>query len=211
MVGRDAPGPQRGDGPRSYRRLPGRRRRAGRPPAGPGDGDRRARSCLPGGHPFPRLLVRAPEGPDQHLHGGDGMFLDRFVTKGETGLLLLHGCGNVFQRTLAAGETILVEPGAFLYKDSSVNLETSHQKVRTGAVQPRPLPGRAAWSGPGRHPDHVRAPRRRLTRRGAPGAPAPTPEGTRRRRSRRGGDPDRGCRRPLHRHPSRPASAPPTN
>ncbi len=61
------------------------------------------------------------------------MFLDRFVTKGETGLLLLHGCGNVFQRTLAAGETILVEPGAFLYKDSTVNLETSHQKVRTGA------------------------------------------------------------------------------
>ena len=31
------------------------------------------------------------------------------------------------------GETILVEPGAFLYKDSSVALETSHQKVRTGA------------------------------------------------------------------------------
>jgi uncharacterized protein (AIM24 family) len=67
------------------------------------------------------------------LHGGDGMFMDRFVTHAETGLLLLHGCGNVFQRTLAAGETILVEPGAFLYKDSSVNLETSHQKVRTGA------------------------------------------------------------------------------
>ena len=68
------------------------------------------------------------------LHGGDGMFMDRFVTQTEPGLLLLHGCGSVFQRTLAASETILVEPGAFLYKDSSVTLETSHQKVRTGVL-----------------------------------------------------------------------------
>ncbi|MBV9484763.1 MAG: AIM24 family protein [Frankiaceae bacterium] len=58
------------------------------------------------------------------VYGGSGMYLDRFVTQGEQGLLILHGCGNVFQRTLAAGEKILIEPGGFLYKDSSVGLDS---------------------------------------------------------------------------------------
>ncbi|MGP8209290.1 MAG: AIM24 family protein, partial [Acidimicrobiales bacterium] len=35
------------------------------------------------------------------LHGGSGMYLDRFVTAGEPGIVLLHGYGNVFERTLA--------------------------------------------------------------------------------------------------------------
>ena len=33
---------------------------------------------------------------------------------------MLHGYGNVFERTLAEGESIQVEPGGFLYKDASV-------------------------------------------------------------------------------------------
>jgi uncharacterized protein (AIM24 family) len=94
--------------------------------------DVRGHAFLAGTHSLDYSFVRL-KGLTNILHGGDGMFMDRFVTKGETGLLLLHGCGNVFQRTLAPGETILVEPGAFLYKDSTVNLETAHQKVRTGA------------------------------------------------------------------------------
>ena len=94
------------------------------------------------------------------LHGGDGMFMDRFVTQTEPGLLLLHGCGSVFQRTLAASETILVEPGAFLYKDSSVESGDVAPEGPDRGAEPRPLPGRAARSRPGRRPDHVRAPRR---------------------------------------------------
>ena len=46
------------------------------------------------------------------LHGGSGMYMDRFVTQGAPGLLLLHGYGNVFERLLRPGEKILVEPGA---------------------------------------------------------------------------------------------------
>ena len=38
------------------------------------------------------------------------------------GLLLLHAAGNVFVRTLKAGETILVKPTAFLFKDTSVKM-----------------------------------------------------------------------------------------
>jgi uncharacterized protein (AIM24 family)/ribosomal protein L40E len=66
------------------------------------------------------------------LFGGQGMFMDRFVTKSAAGLLILHGYGNVFQRTLAAGESILVEPGGFLYKDSSVQMQTEMQSLSTG-------------------------------------------------------------------------------
>ena len=59
------------------------------------------------------------------LASGSGMYLDRFVAQSAPGLLVLHGYGNVFQRYLAEGETVLVEPGGFLYKDSSVAMETT--------------------------------------------------------------------------------------
>ncbi len=55
------------------------------------------------------------------MFGGQGMFMDRFVTSNEPGLLLLHGYGNVFERYLQPGENILLEPGAFLYKAASAN------------------------------------------------------------------------------------------
>ncbi len=38
------------------------------------------------------------------LFGGQGMFMDRFVTTNTQGMLILHGYGNVFERTLKAGE-----------------------------------------------------------------------------------------------------------
>jgi uncharacterized protein (AIM24 family) len=66
------------------------------------------------------------------LFGGQGMFMDRFVTRGQPGMLILHGYGNVFERKLAAGESILVEPGGFLYKDSTVTMDVETQKLTTG-------------------------------------------------------------------------------
>jgi uncharacterized protein (AIM24 family) len=69
------------------------------------------------------------------MHGGEGMYMDRFVTNDEGGLLLLHGYGNVFERTLAPGEQLLVEPGGFLYKDSSVTMNVRQQDVRTGVLR----------------------------------------------------------------------------
>jgi uncharacterized protein (AIM24 family) len=60
---------------------------------------------------------------------GSGMYLDRFVAQGEPGLLLLHGYGNVMDRTLAEGESIEVEPGGFLYKESSVRYEIANHKL----------------------------------------------------------------------------------
>jgi uncharacterized protein (AIM24 family) len=83
------------------------------------------------------------------LFGGQGMFMDRFVTTNAPGLLILHGYGNVFERTLRAGESILVEPGAFLYKDSSVTLEIETQKLTTGLFGGMGM-NLAKMTGPGR-------------------------------------------------------------
>jgi uncharacterized protein (AIM24 family) len=93
--------------------------------------DVREHAFLAGTHSLDYSFVRL-KGLSNLVHGGEGMYMDRFVTKGEPGLLLLHGYGNVFQKTLQAGEKILLEGGGFLYKDSSVQLNTVQQKIRSG-------------------------------------------------------------------------------
>jgi uncharacterized protein (AIM24 family) len=66
------------------------------------------------------------------LHGGGGMYMDRFVTAGAPGLLLLHGYGDVMERMLAPGEKIMVEPGGYLYKDSTVQMNAVQVPLKTG-------------------------------------------------------------------------------
>jgi len=63
------------------------------------------------------------------LASGSGMYLDRFAATDATGLVVLHGYGNVLQRELGEGETVQVEPGGFLYKDSSVQMELVTQAI----------------------------------------------------------------------------------
>ncbi|MBV9408572.1 MAG: AIM24 family protein, partial [Candidatus Eremiobacteraeota bacterium] len=58
------------------------------------------------------------------LFSRTGLFIDRFSATNEEGLLLLHGYGNVFEKILAPGEQIDVEPGAWLWKDASVQMDT---------------------------------------------------------------------------------------
>jgi uncharacterized protein (AIM24 family) len=82
------------------------------------------------------------------LHGGNGMYLDRFVTQQAPGLLVLHGYGNVLERWLRPGEKILVEPGAFLYKDASVTMEARQMPVKTGLLSRGMY--LAEMTGPGR-------------------------------------------------------------
>jgi uncharacterized protein (AIM24 family) len=83
------------------------------------------------------------------LFGGQGMFMDRFVTHNSSGLVILHGYGNVFERQLKAGETIIVEPGAFLYKDSSVQMDVTMQRLSTGLFGGANM-SLAQMTGPGR-------------------------------------------------------------
>ena len=83
------------------------------------------------------------------LFGGQGMFMDRFVATHGPGLLVLHGYGNVFERRLAAGESVLVEPGAFLYKDASVTMQVEMQRLTTGFLGGVGM-SLARMTGPGR-------------------------------------------------------------
>ena len=96
--------------------------------------DVREHAFLCASHSISYSFVRI-KGLANVMHGGEGMYMDRFVTNDQPGLLLLHGYGNVFERTLGPGEQILVEPGGFLYKDSSVTMNVKQQNVRTGLLR----------------------------------------------------------------------------
>jgi uncharacterized protein (AIM24 family) len=66
------------------------------------------------------------------LFGGTGFFIDKFHGHKGDGILWLHGYGNVFEKVLAAGESIDVEPGGWLYKDPGVRMETNMARLSTG-------------------------------------------------------------------------------
>ncbi|MEB3337369.1 MAG: AIM24 family protein [Leptolyngbyaceae bacterium] len=64
-----------------------------------------------------------------------GLFIDRFQVKKDVGLLLIHGYGNVFEKYLAPGEVLDVEPGAWLWKDSSVRMDTVTALQSSGGIR----------------------------------------------------------------------------
>jgi uncharacterized protein (AIM24 family) len=70
------------------------------------------------------------------------------VTGNQPGLLLLHGYGDVFERVLRPGKHDL-EPGAFLYKDSSVTMNIETQQLTTGFFGGYGM-NLARMTGPGR-------------------------------------------------------------
>ena len=82
------------------------------------------------------------------LHGGE-MYMDEFHTAAAPGVLVIHGYGNVFERNLGAGESIMLEPGAFLYKDGSVTMNVEQQDLKTGMFGRHGL-WLARMTGPGR-------------------------------------------------------------
>ena len=110
--------------------------------------DVREHAFLLSSHQIDYSFVRV-KGLSNILFGGQGMYMDRFVTTGAPGLLILHGYGNVFERRLQLGESIMVEPGAFLYKDSSVTLNVEFQKLGAGFFGGTTM-SLARMTGPGR-------------------------------------------------------------
>jgi uncharacterized protein (AIM24 family) len=110
--------------------------------------DVREHAFLLSSHQISYSFVRI-KGLTNILFGGQGMYMDRFVTTGAPGLLILHGYGNVFERRLKPGESIMVEPGAFLYKDSSVTMQVEFQRLGTGFFGGTNM-SLARMTGPGR-------------------------------------------------------------
>ena len=110
--------------------------------------DVREHAFLLSSHQIDYSFVRV-KGLTNIFFGGQGMYMDRFITTGAPGLLILHGYGNVFERKLGPGESILVEPGAFLYKDSTVQMNVETQQLSTGLLGGINM-NLAKMTGPGR-------------------------------------------------------------
>jgi uncharacterized protein (AIM24 family) len=91
----------------------------------------RGHALLLASHTLTYSFVKVP-GLRMALMAGTGMYFDRFVAEAAPGVLVLHGYGNVFERTLAEGETIQLEPGAFLYRDASVSMEVQNIDIGSG-------------------------------------------------------------------------------
>ncbi len=78
-----------------------------------------------------------------------GQYLDKFVAGNKPGLVLLHCAGDCFTRTLASGETLLIKPGALVYKEFGVSLGIHMEVPRNHSMFCR----RHIWlrvTGPGR-------------------------------------------------------------
>ena len=83
------------------------------------------------------------------LLGGTGFFIDHFTAQNGEGIVWVHGYGNVFEVTLAAGEQIDIEPGGWIYKDRTVQMQTMFQRLSTGLFASA---GQICWNrftGPG--------------------------------------------------------------
>jgi uncharacterized protein (AIM24 family) len=90
------------------------------------------------------------KGAANMLFGGTGFFIDTFSCARGEGILWLHGYGNVFTVTLGPGEQIDIEPGGWIYKDRTVQMQTIFQKISTGVFASA---GSLFWNrftGPGR-------------------------------------------------------------
>jgi uncharacterized protein (AIM24 family) len=72
------------------------------------------------------------KGVSNMLFGGTGLFIDRFEAKDREGVVWLHGFGNVFEKTLGAGEAIDVEAGGWIYRDADVDMQQHLYGLKTG-------------------------------------------------------------------------------
>ena len=106
------------------------------------------------------------------LYGG-GFWVDQFFAGDHEGVVWIHGYGNVFEKILEPGETIDIEPGGWLFRDHSVQMEPGDLRVqdrlpRRRRRQPRVQP--LHRPGPRRPPERLLPPGRRGGRRRRPAA-----------------------------------------
>jgi len=72
------------------------------------------------------------KGVTNMLFASTGFFVDHFRAQNQEGVVWLHGYGNVFEKVLAQGEQIDVEPGGWIYRDANVKMEVEMFGLRTG-------------------------------------------------------------------------------
>ena len=67
------------------------------------------------------------------LYGG-GFFVDHFTAGDQEGVVWLHGYGNLFEKLLDPGETIDVDPGGWVYRDHTVQMNQEIMGFKTGLL-----------------------------------------------------------------------------
>jgi uncharacterized protein (AIM24 family) len=99
------------------------------------------------------IWFETSNGKDTETHYPIGMFMDRFTSGAQPGLLLLHGAGNIFVRRLEAGQSILIKPTSLLFKDAPVRMHLHIEKPAGTWTTWRSWGQRYVWlrlTGPGR-------------------------------------------------------------
>jgi len=112
-------------------------------------GDSRSGAPVPRGYRQHRYSFERVRGVANLLFGGSGFFVDKFHGRIGEGVLWLHGYGNVFEKVLGPGESIDVEPGGWLYKDTQVTMGTNATRLSTGILAGTSLVLNR-FTGPGR-------------------------------------------------------------
>ena len=93
------------------------------------------------------------------LHGGGGMYHRPLRHPGRArACSCCTATATCSSGCSAPGEKILVEPGGFLYKDSSVTMNAVQQNIKTGLMRHGMYLAEMTGPGPGRHPVDVRPP-----------------------------------------------------
>jgi len=90
------------------------------------------------------------KGVSNILFGGTGFFVDSFACRQSEGIVWLHGYGNVFEIDLKSGEQIDIEPGGWIYKDPSVQMQTMFQRLSTSLFASAAQISWNRFTGPGR-------------------------------------------------------------
>jgi uncharacterized protein (AIM24 family) len=90
------------------------------------------------------------KGVTNMFFSNSGIFIDRFTSRRGTGVVWVHGYGNLFEINLQKDQQIDVEPHAWVYKDPTVKMETKIQRLTAGLLgaQGQLLINR--FTGPGR-------------------------------------------------------------
>ncbi len=71
----------------------------------------------------PNIWFTTKDGDESETHYPIGQMMDRFTAGKQPGLLLIHAAGNVFIRSLAPGQSILIKPTALIFKDPTVHIQ----------------------------------------------------------------------------------------
>jgi uncharacterized protein (AIM24 family) len=99
------------------------------------------------------IWLRTGSGNETETHYPIGMNMDQFGAPQTPGLLLLHAGGNVFVRTLAPNQSILIKPTALIFKDPGVQMQLHFERPSTAFSSWGFWSNRYVWlrlQGPGR-------------------------------------------------------------